>query len=392
MFIDLVFMQLPQQLARESEGLSELSPQLIENSEFSTFLPIIEQALLPAVAGGFTHLPALRPGHADPDVLLNSGKTLPSTGETLPAPLLPRVFAHPLSGATAQMAGEPDSVMQVLPHRAGDTASSIERTLVPGAAGGVAALRVEFGEAPGKAPLNSSTLLPPTGERSTVGLPARAFVESTVTFDNQGGGQALGLERQLPPQLSVALHNVRQPRTVQVETPVEILTEPSETSLELQPRIAANHDAPRTRAPSVATLTLNIDRPNWQPTLGERLVWMVSHGQQRAEIQLEPPQLGRVDVHIVMQGDRAQLAFAADTPASRELLEQSLPRLREMMSDAGIDLTDVNVENRQQQASQQDQEHREQVTDVEPQVSESATQVAGLNVVSGDHVLLDLFV
>ena len=119
---------------------------------------------------------------------------------------------------------------------------------------------------------------------------------------------------------------------------------------------------------------------------------MVSNGQQRAEIKLDPPQLGRVDVQIVMQGDRAQLAFTAETSVSRELLEQSLPRLREMMSEAGIDLDSVNVANRERQSGQHDTGYAADDPNLIGQSTESDGEIDSRQIDSGNSALLDLFV
>jgi hypothetical protein len=214
--------------------------------------------------------------------------------------------------------------------------------------------------------------------------------------DTQGGplGGEFAREHQLPPQLVVALTREARPmQPIALDKPVEVYHESLEPGVEdVQMRLATNDRSTPARLPSVPTITLNAERPGWQPALGERLVWMVSHAQQRAEIKLDPPQLGRVDVQIVMQGERAQLVFAAETAVSRELLEQSLPRLREMMSDAGIDLVSVDVANRERQSAQQDDGYQADGTDLPGQAPELVSELDGAAAASGSTALLDLFV
>ncbi len=99
--------------------------------------------------------------------------------------------------------------------------------------------------------------------------------------------------------------------------------------------------------------TVSVQREGWQPQVGERVAWMANNGMQRAELQLDPPSLGRVDVTVVMKGEHAQVMFNADTSAGREVLESSMPRLRDALAENGITLADVNVSERDSRSQQE---------------------------------------
>ncbi|GLP94969.1 flagellar hook-length control protein FliK [Paraferrimonas sedimenticola] len=80
---------------------------------------------------------------------------------------------------------------------------------------------------------------------------------------------------------------------------------------------------------------------------------MIRHGQQHAEIRLDPAELGSLQIRIQMQGEQAQVQFMAAQPHARELLESALPRLRELMQQQGLDLGNTDVsgqESKEQQA------------------------------------------
>lgn len=96
----------------------------------------------------------------------------------------------------------------------------------------------------------------------------------------------------------------------------------------------------------------NISSPQWNQAVGQRMLWLLSNKIQSAEIQLDPPQLGRLDVQIRLSGEHAQINFSAEQLAAKESLELSLPKLREMLADAGFNRVDVNVS--QQQHGQSD--------------------------------------
>lgn len=81
----------------------------------------------------------------------------------------------------------------------------------------------------------------------------------------------------------------------------------------------------------------------WESAIGNSLVVMTGAGRDRAELVLTPPQLGRIEVSITMKGDEASAVFVSANPVVREALENALPRLREVLADAGITLGQTQV-------------------------------------------------
>lgn len=81
----------------------------------------------------------------------------------------------------------------------------------------------------------------------------------------------------------------------------------------------------------------------WGDTLGQRLVWMSENGVGRAEIRLNPPELGPVDVRVAVANDEARVAFNVQHGATREAIEAAMPRLRDLFAQQGIELTDASV-------------------------------------------------
>lgn len=89
--------------------------------------------------------------------------------------------------------------------------------------------------------------------------------------------------------------------------------------------------------------------------LRERVAVMFNTRTQAAEIRLDPPDLGRLNIRLSLNQDQAAaVSFQVSNGQAREALEQSLPRLREMLAEQGIQLADANVsEQRQGQAEHQ---------------------------------------
>ncbi|MDP1527308.1 MAG: flagellar hook-length control protein FliK [Rhodocyclaceae bacterium] len=114
-----------------------------------------------------------------------------------------------------------------------------------------------------------------------------------------------------------------------------------------------------TASPSNAPATMTVSQPvgaaGWGQEVGQRIVWMANRSEGRAELVLNPPQMGRVEVSLTVSGDQATASFASANPVVREALESALPRLREALAEAGIQLgqAQVGAENARHSAQQE---------------------------------------
>ena len=96
---------------------------------------------------------------------------------------------------------------------------------------------------------------------------------------------------------------------------------------------------------TVMTMHNHFTKPNWGPELGQRLMMMVGQKIQLAEIRLDPPDLGPMEVKVRMQQEQAHVVFNSQHAVVRDALEQALPRLREMFEQNGLALGDVDVQD-----------------------------------------------
>ncbi|GAB3537605.1 flagellar hook-length control protein FliK [Noviherbaspirillum agri] len=96
-------------------------------------------------------------------------------------------------------------------------------------------------------------------------------------------------------------------------------------------------------ANAVDRLTPRVGTPGWDQALGQKVVWMVAGEQQSASLTLNPPDLGPLQVVLNVSNSQANATFIAAQPEVRQALEAALPKLREMLGDAGIQLGQANV-------------------------------------------------
>lgn len=83
--------------------------------------------------------------------------------------------------------------------------------------------------------------------------------------------------------------------------------------------------------------------PAWQQELGDKVVWLAGRHGQMAELVLNPPSLGAVEVRLNLSGQEATAQFFSANPNVRDAIEAALPRLREMMASAGIAMGEAMV-------------------------------------------------
>lgn len=124
--------------------------------------------------------------------------------------------------------------------------------------------------------------------------------------------------------------------------------------------LQAGGNAPATAPPPSVRVETGFGQAGWNQEMGEKLTWMVGNGRQQADLVLNPPQLGRIEVTMVIEGDNVSASFASPNAAVREALENSMSRLREVLADAGVALgnTHVGAESRQDAGSMQAKDSR----------------------------------
>src|SRR5690606_29155809 len=79
-------------------------------------------------------------------------------------------------------------------------------------------------------------------------------------------------------------------------------------------------------------------------SVASRIRIMVDQGAGEARLRLNPPELGSIDVRISVVDDKTFVQLTASHAAGRDALEQSLPRLRELLAAGGLDVGGASVD------------------------------------------------
>ena len=257
------------------------------------------------VLDGMTAMPTLQsavgpPGSPfDRQGLAERGKALPEAAPSAALGVQPSLVAHALPATRSEMAAAVEEVLESMPS--------------PHATGR------------------------DTAEPHVARQPGQLLSDTLTAAERGYGAHGSGAPGA---KLGVGLEDGRTAAVTQDTEAVRgaVATAPSPLS-PAQPSGSTESSAP------VARLVVpnSPDSPSWQEGFSSRVAWMVRDGTQLAELRIRPPEMGFIEVRIAVSQQEASIAFAAQHLAVRDAIESALPRLREMLSEGGIALGNVDV-------------------------------------------------
>ena len=101
------------------------------------------------------------------------------------------------------------------------------------------------------------------------------------------------------------------------------------------------------------SLTAAAGSKEFDQQLSSRIRWMGNLKMSAAELKLHPAELGSIEVRISTEDDQTRVSFITSNSAAREVIESSMPRLRELLGDSGLQLEQGDVSQREQGAEEQ---------------------------------------
>lgn len=114
----------------------------------------------------------------------------------------------------------------------------------------------------------------------------------------------------------------------------------------------------QTQKTAVSSLneTLNLSRKDFVDSMKEKVMIMVNQKIQQVEIRLDPPEMGNMHVRVNLQNEQAAISFLVQNQQTKEALEQNMGKLKEMLSESGVDVGDANVAQQQQGSESNEQQ------------------------------------
>lgn len=219
-------------------------------------------------------------------------------------------------------------------------------------------------------PLQGVVGLPQTLQASTEGDPVQAAATTTVNNQNSASGShgfasAMAAFSEKNAEVGKTLPEAKLPVgefSEQLakglgENKAEIRSEVLDSRLNALNQAVTQQSAMAQRAPAVVPgQPVAINQNGWSEAVVDRVMWLSSQNLKSAEIQLDPQELGRLEVRIHVSQDQTQVTFASPNAGVRDALEGQMHRLRDMFNQQGMTQLDVNVSDQSLARSWQGQQ------------------------------------
>ena len=89
-----------------------------------------------------------------------------------------------------------------------------------------------------------------------------------------------------------------------------------------------------------------VDTAQFSQGVADRVSLMMDGNLTSAKLQVNPPALGPIEVRIALQGGHAQVSFSSHSAVTRDALESSSEKLREMLNSQGFSQVSVDISQR----------------------------------------------
>ncbi|HEU0276372.1 MAG TPA: flagellar hook-length control protein FliK [Rhodanobacteraceae bacterium] len=120
-------------------------------------------------------------------------------------------------------------------------------------------------------------------------------------------------------------------------------------------------------------MTSQAGTPQFAQEVAQQVLTLAQTGGTQMTLQVNPPQLGRVQVQVTSHNNVIQVAFVAQSAQAAQALQQSLPQLQSALAQQGLNLGQANVAQQGFQGGQSQQGQGQSQSQTRP----AATRVAG---------------
>lgn len=90
-------------------------------------------------------------------------------------------------------------------------------------------------------------------------------------------------------------------------------------------------------------IPLPLNHAQWGDKFAEHIVWLGNNDIKSAVIKINPEELGPLEISVKVVKDSANVNILSHSMHVRDIVDQAIPRLRDMMADQGLNLANVQV-------------------------------------------------
>lgn len=106
----------------------------------------------------------------------------------------------------------------------------------------------------------------------------------------------------------------------------------------------------QTTSSPILSAPLNLRQPQWAQDVAQRVQVMINRSMNELEVRLDPLGLGPMKIGLKLdEQQKAHVTLSAQHGVTRDMLENALPRLKEMLAQEGIELASAMVNSGESQ-------------------------------------------
>jgi flagellar hook-length control protein FliK len=145
--------------------------------------------------------------------------------------------------------------------------------------------------------------------------------------------------------------------------------------------IGNNLRTPQVDSVNVVELKPPVSSPDWGPALNQRITWMVANSLQNANITVNPPNLGPLEINIQTDQNKTNVQFIVTSSEVRQAIQDSIPALSKMFENSGLQLGQADINSRSYNQNRENAKTDIQIKNIEAlsnQVEAASIQGQGL--------------
>ncbi len=159
------------------------------------------------------------------------------------------------------------------------------------------------------------------------------------------------------------------PRNPSIPLNLDISSNTTTTTAATTPSANTSHITSASGTSSSPLLTTDANASEaWSRHIEGSVKQMIQHGPRAMTLQMNPSELGRLQIQINMRDEVTSIQFNSQHGFVKEIIESSLPQLRQNLANDGLQLGDIDVTN------EEDTNPSKASTDQEQQADASQTE------------------
>jgi flagellar hook-length control protein FliK len=136
----------------------------------------------------------------------------------------------------------------------------------------------------------------------------------------------------------------------------ESLAQPSENMLDaISSKATAVESTQTAKATNIQNEAVSVYKKDFADNIKEKVMVMINQKLQQVEIRLDPQELGHMHIRVNLQNEQAAINFVVQNQQAKEALEQNMGKLKEMLSEGGVEVGDANIEQNNSNDGSNDQ-------------------------------------